>query len=139
MTKASFEKIESTEKQLYGPRRLLLCGFSAAAQSKFKTLLNMLQISDLPLIWITSAQLESSIEALLDLPDGGGEGKPTKLPRAIIVSGITEKELHRLMSGCRQAGMQSSLWAVVTPTSIQWTVQKLLAELSAEQKAMRRG
>jgi hypothetical protein len=133
---APFEKIERTDRCLYGPRKLLLCGFSSMAQSKFAALLQMLGIENLPLIWVSETQADKPIMDLLQYADGTGRHMDSHLDRAIIVAGIFEKELHQLMSGCRQTGMQSALWAALTPTSEQWTMERLLTELKAERTAM---
>jgi hypothetical protein len=39
MNDAKFEKVSRSDKTLYGPRKLLLCGFADAAQPKFLTVL----------------------------------------------------------------------------------------------------
>jgi len=136
MSDPGFEKIQRSDKRLFGPRKLLLCGFAAEAQPKFKSLLEVLGIVELPLIWILQEQSADPINVLVDLPDGWGATQSSTLPRAIIVSGISENELHQLMTGCRRAGMKQALWAALTPTSIQWPLQELLAALSAEHRAM---
>lgn len=134
----TFEKVTASDKPMYGPRKLLLCGFPADAQPKFKTLLKMIGLSDLPEIWVATAQAGLRLTDLLDLSDGTGEGVSSLLSRAIIVSGITEKELHTLMNACRQTGMKAALWAAVTPTSETWTLEQLLTELEAERTAMKK-
>jgi hypothetical protein len=136
MPKPGFEKIQRSDTCLFGPRKLLLCGFAAEAQPKFKSLLDILGIVDLPLIWILQEQSSETIKTLIELPDGWGASQSSSLPRTIVVSGISENELHQLMTGCRRAGMKHSLWAALTPTSLQWPLQRLLAELSAEHQAL---
>ena len=136
MSDAEFEKVTQSEEILYGPRKLLLCGFAADVQSKFNELLNMIGITELPLVWVTQDQAETRVGDLIRLEDGSGTGASSSLPRAIIMSGITQKELHTLMSGCRQSGMQQLLWATLTPTSETWPIQDLLKELAAEHRAM---
>lgn len=138
MSKGSFEKIRNSDRCLFGPRKLLLTGFAADVQIKFKTLLQMLGFSDLSLVWATEDQLETIIDDLVKLPDGSGNGRSSALPRAVIVGGITEKELHSLISGCRKAGMKQALWAALTPTSVTWRLQQLLSELAAEHAALSR-
>ena len=135
---ASFEKISQNEQKIYGPRKLLLCGFAPEAQPKFIKLIEILNITDLPLIWVTKDQAGSRLEDILELTDGSGRGKPSLLPRAVIMSGITTNELHTIMSGCRQAGMKQALWETLTPTSESWTIKKLLSELAAEREAMKK-
>lgn len=138
MTKGRFEKIENSDKCFYGPRLLLLTGFISDVQTKFKTLLQTIGFTDLSLVWATDDQSETPIEDLVQLPDGSGTGRSSSLPRAIIVGGITEKELHQLISGCRAAGLKQVLWATLTPTSVTWQLKQLLVELAAERAALSR-
>jgi hypothetical protein len=135
---ATFEKISQNDQKIHGPRKLLLCGFASEAQPKFIKLLGILNISDLPLVWVTENQAGSRLDELLELADGAGWGKTSSLPRAVIMSGITTNELHTIMSGCRQAGMKQALWATLTPTSESWPLEQLLAELAAEREAMKK-
>jgi hypothetical protein len=136
MVDATFEKVGLSGKPLYGPRKLLLCGFPADAQAKFKTLLGMIGIGAVPLVWVGVQDVRETVEGLIARPDGSGQGVGSELPRAIIVAGLAENELHTLMAGCRQAGMRQPLWAVLTPTSESWPLGQLLNELAAERAAM---
>ena len=136
MSDAEFQKVTQTDDSLYGPRKLLLCGFAAEVQSKFNELLKMIGLTELPLVWVTEDQADTRVGDLIQLKDGSGTGASSTLPRAIIMAGISQKELHILMSGCRQSGMQQPLWATLTPTSETWAIKELLKELAAEHKAM---
>jgi len=136
MTDGEFQKVSPSEKALYGPRKLLLCGFPADTQSKFITLLDMIGLAEMPLVWVTEDQADLSVGELVKLDSGAGSGLSSQLPRAIIMSGITQNELHVLMSGCRRAGMKQALWATLTPTSESWPLKNLLNELAAEHRAM---
>lgn len=137
-TDATFEKVTQSEKPLHGPRKLLMCGFPVAAQIKFGRLLEMIGFTDVPVVWAESGASESLLGELMALPDGYGNGVASKLPRAIIAAGITEKELIGLMSACKKSGMAKTLWAALTPTSEHWTLSQLLSELAAENKALRK-
>ena len=136
MTGGGFQKVSRTDTPLHGPRKLLLCGFAAEAQSKFKKLLRMIGLLELPLVWLGEDQADLTLEELVKLDDGTGGGLSSRLPRAVIISGILQVELHLLLSGCRQAGMKQALWATLTPTSETWTLRNLLSELAAEHQAM---
>jgi hypothetical protein len=138
MVDATFEKVTTSDKPLYGPRKLLLCGFPSAAQPKFETVLDMAALQKVKKIWVTDNQNAMALSTLLQLPDNSGASVSSNLPRAIIVSGISQNELINLMSVCKKAGMMSALWATLTPVSENWTIRKLLAELAAERKAMTR-
>lgn len=138
MTDADFEKITPSDKKLYGPRKLLLCGFPAKAQPMFMSLFEIVGIADLPIVWATEDQSDDLISDLFNQPEGFGRGESSSLPRAIVAAGILEKELHLLMSACRQSGMQQALWATLTPTSETWRLGDLLAELAAEREALKK-
>jgi hypothetical protein len=136
MSDAGFEKVSPSDKPMYGPRKLLICGFSSEAQPKFVKLLEIIGLSEMPKVWVTNAHAGSLISEVLALEDNTGWKFGSELPRAVIMSGVTQNELHLLMSGSRQAGMKPPLWATLTPTSETWTVQDLLKELAAEHQAM---
>ena len=138
MTDDGFQKVDQSDNLLYGPRKLLLCGFPADAQSKFMTLLKMIGLSEMPMVWVTEDQADIHVGDLMQLEDGAGSGASSDLPRAIIMSGISQNELHILMAGCRKSGMQQPLWATLTPNSETWPIQNLLKELAAEHEAMKK-
>lgn len=138
MSEGEFEKVSKSDKPMYGPRKLLICGFSADIQPHVAKMLEILKLADVPRIWVTPEHAGSLISEVVALEDNTGWGVSSELPRAIIMCGLTQKELHILMSGSREAGMKPPLWATLTPTSETWTVQDLLKELAAEHEAMKR-
>ena len=135
---ATFEKVSPSEKHLYGPRKLLLCGFSEQVQPNFAKLLELIALSDIPRVWISDDQAGTVVGELIALADGSGFGRPSHLPRAVIMAGITRNEMHQLMSGCRQAQMKPPLWATLTPISETWVLKDLLKELAAERAAIQK-
>ena len=133
---ASFEKVSTSDKPLYGPRRLFLCGFPADAQPKFDIVLKAVGLLDVPKVWVSDEQANMLLSELLVLADNSDLGISSSLPRAIVVAGISQNELINLMSVCKQAGMKNALWATLTPTSEGWTIRQLLTELEAEREAL---
>ncbi len=138
MAEAKFEKLNRTEAPMYGPRKMLLCGFPVAGQSKFKSVLEKCGLAGIYLVWPSEDQKSLKLSELFALPDDTGRGIASSLPRAVIAAGITQNELHALMTACRKSGMQQALWAVLTPTSETWTLHALLTELQAEREALQR-
>jgi hypothetical protein len=136
--KSTFEKVTRSEKVLYGPRKLMLCGFPAVGQAGFDSVLGMVGIADVPKIWVTAQQAQCTLADILALPDGSGAGVSSTLPRAVIVSGLSEAQLISLMNVCKKSGMQQALWACLTPVSEAWPLQQLLAELAREREAMQK-
>jgi len=138
MSDAGFEKVSPSDKPMYGPRKLLICGFSSEVQPNFVKLLEIIGLSEMPKVWVTEEYAQRLISEVLALEDDTGWGVSSELPRAVIMCGLTQNELHLLMTGSRQAGMKPPLWATLTPTSETWTVQDLLKELAAEHEALRK-
>jgi hypothetical protein len=137
MADAKFEKVTRSDKSLYGPEKLVLCGFPAGAHGKFETILKMAGMQRVPVVWAGEPQAQKLLSEIFDLPGDFGRGTTSKLPRAVIVAGITENMLHTLMTLCRKSGMKQALWATLTPTSETWTLSALLAELSEERRALK--
>lgn len=136
MTDGTFEKVQRSDTPMYGPEKLLLCGFPAEAQSKFAAVLEMAGFEKISIVWANRDNAGQTLSTLLQLPDGTGSGQDSTLSRAVIVSGITENQLHSLMDVCRKSGMKQALWAALTPTSETWTLDGLLEELNKERKAL---
>jgi len=136
MSDGTFEKVTRSEKALYGPRKLLLCGFAASMQANFAKVLEFTGLADLDVVWVATEQADAEIGQLMELGPGTGTGVDSSLPRAIVVAGLSENELHNLMNTCRASGMKSALWAVLTPVSEKWTLRQLLVELEAERTAL---
>lgn len=138
MTDGTFEKVQHSDNRMYGTPKLLLCGFSVSAQPKFTAVINTAGLQDVGVCWANETHAQTPLADLIALPDESGSGVGSDLPRAVIVSGISENQLHGLMTLCRKTGMQQSLWAALTPTSETWPLAQLLTELQAERKAMSR-
>ena len=75
MTDSGFEKVTQSDEKLYGPRKALLCGFAAEVQPNFKKLLEMIGLSELPLVWVTEDQANMPVGKLVQLAHGTGTGE----------------------------------------------------------------
>jgi hypothetical protein len=135
--KSTFTKVSRTEQPLYGPRKLLICGFPLDERSGFLKIMKSAEIENVPTVWVESDQADNIIKDLFALPEQSGFNNESELFRSVIMGGITQKELHQLMGTYRNNGMAPALWAVLTPTSENWTLKMLLEELDAERCKMR--
>ena len=132
----TFSQVSRSTNRLYGPRALLVCGFTEEGQSRIVALVQSLEVEPLPIVFMATPDLEIVLGELFDRQSLDGKGTPSRMPAAVIMAGITEAELHRLMEGYRQAGLPWPLWATLTPTSETWTLRALLKELAAERAAL---
>ncbi len=134
---SDFQKLSRSDRRLYGRPKILLCGFAADLHPAVTRILEMAGLDEIDAIWVHREMAGRSLAELIDLPHGSGHAVTSDLPRAVIVSGITEKQLHQFMAVVRASGMQPPLWATLTPHSEKWTVTALLAALAEERERLR--
>ena len=136
---ATFQKMGSSDKPRPGPRRVLVCGYDDEARVNIESLTVMmvekLNLMVLPLAFATENELAKSLMDIFEgpLPDGQ---QSTEMERAVIMSGMSEKEIHAFMGGFRTLQLPKPLWATLTPLSSKWTLGYLLGELATERKAL---
>lgn len=132
---ASFSRVTRSAQPLYGPRKLLICGFTPEGLASLDKVMAA-ALPDLPLVYARSADLETPLQTLFACPDQAGRDEASQMPAAIIMAGITENELHSLINTYRRSGLPSPLWATLTPISEKWILRQLLQELVAERAAV---
>lgn len=133
----TFSRLEAAETPLYGVPKFLLCGFAEDAARRFHAAADAAGLAEIPRVWVETERAEERLGVLFALPDGTGEGRSSGLPCAVIVSGIPQAGLIRLMTLWRKGGGGEILWAVLTPVSETWSLRRLLAELDRERRALR--
>lgn len=74
---------------------------------------------------------------MLNTEHKAGPAGTSDMPRAVIMSGLTQNELHLLVRSYREDGLVRQHWATLTPHSEGWTLESLLKELQAEHEAMK--
>ena len=138
MSEGKFEKIQDSDERMYGPKGILVCGYPPPEHRFFALFMEKAGFSDRPIIFPTKEDAGRSLKELLSLSSGSGMGELADLPRAVIMSGFTQSEVHRIMSAYRQAGLPAQMWATLTPTSENWLLSHLLEELVKENEYLKR-
>jgi len=137
MPHPGFAKVTgSAKKRLHGPRACLACGYTAAEQATLLAMMHRWNFSDVPALFAQALDLDRTLAAILNEPAGHGQGQDSPLPRAIILSGVTEKELNTFMAAWKHLNLPRQNWAALTPTSETWTLIDLLTELDLERVAL---
>ncbi len=136
MSEGTFKKVGESTERMYGPRALLVCGFTPSEQKTLMKLLDAIQIKDVPVIFATDADTEKCLCDLLTLPNQTGRNTNCNIERAVVMSGITERELHHILTHYKGTGLPRPLWATLTPFSEHWALSALLKELNNERSAM---
>ncbi len=134
----TFQRVGKTDQRMYGPRGVLVCGYPASEHSFFLSLMEKNGLAAIPVIFVTDEDAAGTLSAALALEDRHGEGEDSRMARAVVMSGFTQKEIHTLINAYRKSGRPSQLWATLTPVSEKWSVSALLTELAAEAEAVRR-
>jgi len=131
-----FAKIGKTGKRMYGPGGLVVCGYPQEERADFIELIEEVDLGDIPIVFATSQDLETGMGDILRRENSSGIGGDSGMPRAVVMSGLTQNELHRLMTTYKRTGRPRQIWATLTPFSEEWTLKHLLQELQAEEGAM---
>ncbi len=132
MSDGEFQKIQESYERMYGPKGILVCGYPAPEHRFFALFMEKAGFRDRPIIFPTNEDAVRTLKELLGLNTGSGMGESADLPRAIVMSGFTQNEVHRIMHAYRQAGLPAQLWATLTPISENWLLADLLNELVKE-------
>lgn len=133
-----FNRIDKSEKRMYGPRGLLVCGYPEAERDLFLDFIDKINMTDIPVIFAVNEDVEKNLGGLFNHEHRAGIAGPSELPRAVIMSGLSQNELHNLMGAYREAGFVRQIRASLTLTSESWTLKELLVQLLAEARAMQK-
>jgi len=115
----------------------LIEALSKAEQTTFFSLLEEIQMENIPVRFAVDADGSKSLRTILEKAETG-ETEHSSLRRAVIMSGLTQTELHNLIGSHRKSGLPRPLWASLTPISESWTLKDLLETLVREAEAMKK-
>jgi hypothetical protein len=136
--KGTFSKIEKTEKRMYGPKALLICGYPVEERAVILDLIDKTGLAGFSVIFASSGDLDTGVGEVLRHDNKAGIDEPSDMSRAVIMSGLKQNELHSLMGTYRKAGFPRQIWATLTPVSEKWPLRELLKELKAEDRVMKK-
>ncbi len=130
----TFVPVGETEERMFGPTAMLLCGLTADQQNLFSQTLGANGLGGIPLLCALRDDLGRTCMDLVT--SGRPRGTTSDLPKAVVVSGLLEKELHAVMACYRKASLPRPLWAALTEHSQDWKLGALISELEAERQAV---
>lgn len=136
MDDGSFNKVEKSAKAMYGPRRILVCGYTKDEQTTFCSVLEKTELENIPLSFPGDIDGPRTLKAIMAEPEPDNRGH-SALRRAVIMSGLTQEELHNLIGSHRESGLPYPLWASLTPVSESWALKDLLEALAQEARTMK--
>ena len=133
----TFRAVGASDARMHGATAVLVSGFAVEEQKALRSLMDLNGLSDVPAVYIVAALLDHSLSELTRLPAESRAGETAELPRCVVMSGLTEKQLHALMDSYREASLPRPHWASVTPTSETWSIKQLLIQMLKESEAIR--
>ena len=134
MSDNDFQPLGMSDDRMFGPRAFVVSGFDASEQDAFLRVLQDAGVRDVPVCFAGDAESQQRLDVLAAASQS--VPGPSTLARAVVLSGATESELHRVMSAYRAHGLPRPLWATLTEVSADWTLAELLDELAAERVAI---
>jgi hypothetical protein len=135
--KGRFTKIGRSKERMYGPRGLLVCGYGEGERSGFLKIIGDAGLAGTRVVFASSRDLGTGVGDMLTREHEAGPLEESDMPRAVVMSGLTQDELHNLMGTYKKAGSVPQIWATLTPVSEKWSLKYLLAEVQSEHKAMK--
>ncbi|MFO7816616.1 MAG: DUF3783 domain-containing protein [Thermodesulfobacteriota bacterium] len=133
--KKGFTRVKNSEVRMYGPRCFILCGYLRDEKERISDLLAELGMLDVILKPVNQKHLHLELKGIMH-SNADPAYEPQISARAIIMAGISENELKKFMHGWKGLKFPAQQWAVLTPTSENWTLTALLTELKKEAAAM---
>ena len=128
----SLKVVGDSKNRMYGPRGIVVCGFTPEERQTILKMFNDKKFKHLPVVYTTMNDRTELMKDMISRTHQTGLENECGLDRAIIMSGLTEKELHRTMKTYKKLKLPKPLWATMTPTSENWTVENLISELNSE-------
>ena len=133
-----FQRIDDDGSAGLGPSALLICGFAPEISQDLKAVLEKAEAADHRLVFCTPAMIKQPLGEALESQTDEDPAAPDKLPRTMVLSGMSGVQINAFLDAYRQSGLSNCIFATVTPANLRFPVGKLLSELLREQRAMRR-
>jgi hypothetical protein len=138
VSESEFQPVGTSDDRMFGPRAFVVSGFEPSEQESFLRVLRDACVDDVPVCFAGDREVHERLGSLAASVQPTRQSR-SNLARAVVLSGATEAELHRVMSAYRSHGLPRPLWATLTETSAEWTLGDLLEELAAERAAIEGG
>ncbi|MCE9615204.1 MAG: DUF3783 domain-containing protein [Lentisphaerae bacterium] len=135
-TTGTFRPLDQPDRRLPGKTAVLVSGHAPEEQSRLLEALSRAGLPALPVVFVTDKSATLTLQDLAACPHATGLHETAPLPRAIVLSGLQESQLHTVMAAYKACRLPPALWATATDTTASWTLRALLDELQKERQAL---
>jgi Domain of unknown function (DUF3783) len=132
----TFRPVMKCNIRRVGARALLLTGYTSDEATAVTKLLGRIEAGDVLVVPCAAEMLDRKLGDVLESGPGGEPVPAEKLPRVLVMSGLTGSEFHDLMDNYKTTGLQRPIFAAATPNNLEFSVKDLLIELLKEQRGM---
>ncbi len=131
----SFQQIDQQDNQRpEGKTCILVHGYDPIGLNAIKKYAAALNIEE-----IINIRVDQTNNTLKQLIDGTGNVSANAIPLpspAIVLNAVSSAELNQFVHNFKTLGLPRCLFAVVTPTSINWNFSDLVSDLLEERAAI---
>jgi len=128
----SLKVVGKSKKRMYGPRAIMVSGFTPDERQILLKMFKNKKFKKIPVVYTSDKDKPVLVKEMFQRDNLSGFDENCSLNNAIIMSGLTEKEFHFTMSAYKKTKLPKPLFATLTPTSENWTVDSLVTELKNE-------
>ncbi|MDA0578053.1 MAG: DUF3783 domain-containing protein [Verrucomicrobia bacterium] len=133
----TFQPLDQADRAMHGPQALLVCGHAPDEEATLYQAWLHVDIAQVPIVFATARDADRQLgEIVAHATLRDGQAQLPLSTRAVVVAGVTQRVLHRVMQAHRDCGMPPTLWAALTPVNEAWTLHALLRELNREREAL---
>jgi len=136
MSDGTFHAIDRGREQTFGPRAILICGYDAGAAPALSDLLQRIGADGCALRFACVSVLTMPLEKALSAQSEEPPIEADKLPRVMVLSGMTGGEIHDFLDGFSDTILPRPIFASATHNNLAFETRGLLAELLREHRAM---
>ena len=132
---STFEALGNGDEAAFGPPAALIYGLSGDEASRVGSLLERAGAPDHRVVGVTTTMGEWTVGRALGGDDGGQLLPVGKVPRVVLLSGLTDRQVNAVLDAYRTTDLPKPIFAVATPANLEFTVVGLLGDLMAELQA----
>lgn len=136
MTERTFRELDGSERSIPGPPAVLLCGFSVPEAEEVRVLLDEAQTGTERLVLCTEGMLRRPLQEVLEVSIHEEPVPPDRLPRVILLSGMTEQQIHSFLDAFRVSGLPRPIFATTTDSNLRRNLRDLLLDLLNEHRSL---
>lgn len=135
MTDSDFEKMTDAVRPFPGPELFLVSGYEREEIKQLTAFLQSIGYPNAAVKFCTEAQLNDTLESVLNEPPAGEPAGKGKLPNTMVFSGMTRADVQTVISRFKECGLPRPIFATTTPSNLSFKVRELLRHLIEEQRA----